>query len=63
VFGTYHGASTIMRRAFEWKHSRISMFDVEAVPHSGGDTCSGAKYEGATYVLFGGSFCSETAKP
>jgi hypothetical protein len=28
VFGTYHGASTIMHRAFDWKRSRISMLDV-----------------------------------
>jgi hypothetical protein len=34
VFGTFHGASTIMRRAFSWKRSRISMLDVEAVPQS-----------------------------
>jgi hypothetical protein len=34
VFGTYYGASTIMRRAFDWKRSRISMLDVEAVPQS-----------------------------
>jgi hypothetical protein len=34
VFGTYeyHGASTIRRRAFDWKRSRISTLDVEAVP-------------------------------
>jgi hypothetical protein len=34
VFGTYQGASTIMRKAFDWKRSRISMFEVEAVPQS-----------------------------
>jgi hypothetical protein len=34
VFGTYLGASTIMRKAFDWKRSRISMLEVEAVPHS-----------------------------
>jgi hypothetical protein len=32
VFGTYLGASTIMRKASDWKLSRISMFEVEAVP-------------------------------
>jgi hypothetical protein len=30
----YQGASTIMRKAFDWKLSRISMFEVEAVPQS-----------------------------
>jgi hypothetical protein len=34
VFGTYHGVSTIMCRAYDWKCSTISMFDVEAVPQS-----------------------------
>jgi hypothetical protein len=34
VFGTYQGASTIMRKAFDWKRSRISMLEVEAVPQS-----------------------------
>jgi hypothetical protein len=34
VFGTYRGASTIRRRAFDWKRSRMSMLDVEAVPQS-----------------------------
>jgi hypothetical protein len=34
VFGTYQGASTIMRKAFEWKFSRISMLEVEAIPQS-----------------------------
>jgi hypothetical protein len=32
VLGTYHGASTIMRKAFDWNLSRISMLEVEAVP-------------------------------
>jgi hypothetical protein len=31
VFGTYQGASTIMRKAFDWKRSTISMLEVEAV--------------------------------
>jgi hypothetical protein len=31
VFGTYQGASTIMRKAFDWKRSIISMLEVEAV--------------------------------
>jgi hypothetical protein len=30
AFGTYQGASTIMRKAFDWKRSRISMLDVES---------------------------------
>jgi hypothetical protein len=30
----YQGASTIMRKAFDWKRSRISMLEVEAVPQS-----------------------------
>jgi hypothetical protein len=34
AFGTYHGASVIRRRAFDWKGAIISMFEVEAVPHS-----------------------------
>jgi hypothetical protein len=34
VFGTYHGESTIMCRAFDLKRSRISILDMEAVPQS-----------------------------
>jgi hypothetical protein len=34
VFGTYPGAATIMRKAFDWKRSRISMLEVETVPQS-----------------------------
>jgi hypothetical protein len=34
IFGTYQGASTIMRKAYDWKRSRISMLKVEAVPQS-----------------------------
>jgi hypothetical protein len=34
VFGTYQGASTSMRKSFDWKRSRISMLEVEAVPQS-----------------------------
>jgi hypothetical protein len=34
VLGTYQGASTIMRKAFDWNLSRISMLEVEAVPQS-----------------------------
>jgi hypothetical protein len=34
LFGTYQGASTIVRKAFDWKHSRISMLEVDAVPQS-----------------------------
>jgi hypothetical protein len=32
VLGTYKATSTIMRKAFNWKRSRISMLEVEAVP-------------------------------
>jgi hypothetical protein len=32
--GTYHGASVIIRRAIDWKHSSISMFDVDVVSQS-----------------------------
>jgi hypothetical protein len=34
IFGTYQGASTIMRKAFDWTCSRMSMLEVEAVPQS-----------------------------
>jgi hypothetical protein len=34
VFGTYQGASTIMRKTLDWKRSGISMFEVEAAHHS-----------------------------
>jgi hypothetical protein len=34
IFGTYQGASTIMYKSFDWKHSRISMLEVEAIPQS-----------------------------
>jgi hypothetical protein len=34
VFGTYQGASTIMRKAPDWKRSRIPMLEVEAGPQS-----------------------------
>jgi hypothetical protein len=34
VLGTYQVASIIMRKAFDWKRSRISMFEVEDVPQS-----------------------------
>jgi hypothetical protein len=30
--GTYHGASTIMRKTLDWNRSRIAMLEVEAVP-------------------------------
>jgi hypothetical protein len=32
--GKYHGASAIMRRALDWKRSRISILEVEAYPQS-----------------------------
>jgi hypothetical protein len=34
LLDTYQGASTIMPKAFVWKHSRISVLEVEAVPMS-----------------------------
>jgi hypothetical protein len=34
VFGTYQGASTIMRSAFDLKRSIVSMLDVDALPQS-----------------------------
>jgi hypothetical protein len=34
VLGTYQGASTIMRKVFDWKRTRISMLEVGAVPQS-----------------------------
>jgi hypothetical protein len=34
IFSTYPGTSTIMRKAFNWKRSRISMLEVEAGPLS-----------------------------
>jgi hypothetical protein len=32
--GTYHGASTMMRKTLDWNLSIISMLEVEAVPQS-----------------------------
>jgi hypothetical protein len=32
--GTYHGASTMMRKTLDWNRSRISMLEVEAVPQN-----------------------------
>jgi hypothetical protein len=34
IFGIYNGASTVMRKVFDWKRSRMSMFEVEAIPQS-----------------------------
>jgi hypothetical protein len=34
VFGTCQGASTVRRKTLDRKRSMISMFEVEAVPHS-----------------------------
>jgi hypothetical protein len=34
VFSTYQHASTIMRKAFDWKRSRISLLEVEAILQS-----------------------------
>jgi hypothetical protein len=34
VFGTYEGALTIVRKVFDWKRSRISMLELEAVLQS-----------------------------
>jgi hypothetical protein len=35
LFGTYHGALTIVLRALFWKRCKISMFEREAVPQIG----------------------------
>jgi hypothetical protein len=32
--GSYQGASTIMRKVFDWQLSRISLLEMEAVPQS-----------------------------
>jgi hypothetical protein len=34
LFNMYQSASTIMCKAFDWKHSRISLLEVEAIPQS-----------------------------
>jgi hypothetical protein len=34
VFGTYQGASTVRPKAFDWKCSKISVLEVEAIPQS-----------------------------
>jgi hypothetical protein len=34
IFGTYQGAPAIMRKAFDWKRSRISMLELEAALQS-----------------------------
>jgi hypothetical protein len=34
IFGTYQGVSTIMHKAFNWKCSKMSVLEVEAVPQS-----------------------------
>jgi hypothetical protein len=34
IFGTHQGASTIMRKAFDWKRSWIYMLKGEAIPQS-----------------------------
>jgi hypothetical protein len=34
IFDTNQGVSTIMCKASNWKHSGISILEVEAVPHS-----------------------------
>jgi hypothetical protein len=31
VFGTYQGMSTVMHKILDWKRSRISVFEVEAI--------------------------------
>jgi hypothetical protein len=33
-FGTYQDASTVVRKTLDWQRSMVSMFEVEAVPHS-----------------------------
>jgi hypothetical protein len=37
--GTYHGASTIMRKTLDWNRSRISMLEVEVVGLERGPLC------------------------
>jgi hypothetical protein len=34
IFGMYQGASTVMLKTCDWKFSRVSMFEVEAIPQS-----------------------------
>jgi hypothetical protein len=34
IFGTYEGASTVVHKTLDWESSRISMYEVEAVPRS-----------------------------
>jgi hypothetical protein len=34
VFGTYNGASVMILRTLDWNISRISLLDVDAIPHS-----------------------------
>jgi hypothetical protein len=34
VSGTYHGAPVIILRTLDWNRSRISMLQLDAVPHS-----------------------------
>ena len=34
VFGTYHGALVIILSILDWKPSRVSMLEFDAVPHS-----------------------------
>jgi hypothetical protein len=33
VFGKQQCASTFMRKTLDWKRSRISVFEMETVPH------------------------------
>jgi hypothetical protein len=33
-YDTYQGASTIRRKTLDWKHSKISMFELDVVPQS-----------------------------
>jgi hypothetical protein len=34
VFGTYQGGSTTIRKDCDWKHSKVSMIEVEVVLQS-----------------------------
>jgi hypothetical protein len=34
MFGTHLGVSTIMCKVFNWKRSRISVLEAEAIPQS-----------------------------
>jgi hypothetical protein len=57
VLGTYQGASTIARKAFDLKRSRISMLEVEAVPQN----CIPKAQIGLSIVLYMRICCLQRA--